>query len=181
MVRILPVILHLVVGAHGVERRRHYITMWCNDVSSSLWRLLLSMSMVAKFLDCNKAWSCKYDRKKQKNWHQWLSCAWLPSETNCKLLLFFHRSTMQMVVSVKKDYWYPESLQCGQHDVKFLLSVTSDNIGRFQKISILYHGRLLGFPKGRGGSRLWNSEGMGGYLRFEIQRHGGIPQVGFLE
>ena len=39
-------------------------------------------------------------------------------------------------------------------------------IGQFQKISILYHGRLLGFPKGRGGSRLWNSEGMGGYLRF---------------
>ena len=34
--------------------------------------------------------------------------------------------------------------------------------GRFQKISISYHGRLLGFPKGRGGSRLWNSEGMGG-------------------
>ena len=24
-------------------------------------------------------------------------------------------------------------------------------IGRFQKISIPYHGRLLGFPKGRGG------------------------------
>ena len=54
-------------------------------------------------------------------------------------------------------------------------------IGQFQKISILYHGHLLGFPKGRGGSRLWNSEGMGGYLRFEIRRHGGIPQVGFLE
>ena len=35
-------------------------------------------------------------------------------------------------------------------------------IGRFQKISIPYHGRLLGFPTGRGGSRLWNSEGMGG-------------------
>ena len=51
-------------------------------------------------------------------------------------------------------------------------------IGRFQKISIPYHGRLLGFPKGRGGSRLWNSEGMGGgYLRMEIRRHGGIPQV----
>ena len=54
-------------------------------------------------------------------------------------------------------------------------------IGRFQKIYILYHGRLLGFPKGRGGSRLWNSEGLGGYLWFEIRRHGGIPQVGFLE
>ena len=37
--------------------------------------------------------------------------------------------------------------------------------GRFQKISIPYHGRLLGFPKGRGGSRLWNSEGMGGVFK----------------
>ena len=55
------------------------------------------------------------------------------------------------------------------------------DIGRFQKISIPYHGRLLGFPKGRGGSRLWNSEGMGGYLRLDIRRHWWISQVGFLE
>ena len=41
-------------------------------------------------------------------------------------------------------------------------------IGRFQNISIPYHGRLLGFPKGRGGSRLWNSEGMGGGGVFTI-------------
>ena len=39
------------------------------------------------------------------------------------------------------------------------------NNGRFQKISIPYHEQLLGFPKGTGGSRLWNSEGMGGYLQ----------------
>ena len=56
-------------------------------------------------------------------------------------------------------------------------------IGNSRKYPYLYHRRLLGFPKGRGGSRLWNSKGMGGggYLRLEIQRHGGIPQVGFLE
>ena len=42
------------------------------------------------------------------------------------------------------------------------ISLNLLNNGRFQKISIPYHGRLLGFPKGRGGSRLWNSEGMGG-------------------
>ena len=59
--------------------------------------------------------------------------------------------------------------------------LTKVNIGRFQKISIPYHGRLLGFPKGRGGSRLWNSEGMGGYLRLDIRRHWWISQVGFLE
>ena len=35
--------------------------------------------------------------------------------------------------------------------------------------------------EGEGGSRLWNSEGMGGILRLEIRRHGGISQVGFLE
>ena len=40
--------------------------------------------------------------------------------------------------------------------------LTASCIGRFQKISIPYHGRLLGFPKGRGGSRLWDSEGMVG-------------------
>ena len=42
------------------------------------------------------------------------------------------------------------------------------SIGRFQKISIPYHGRLLGFPKGRGGSRLWNSEGEGGFTIMEF-------------
>ena len=67
-----------------------------------------------------------------------------------------------------------------QSHIKQRLDLFTDN-GQLQKISILYHGRLLGFPKGRGGSRLWNSEGMGGYLRFEIRRHGGIPQVGFLK
>ena len=30
-----------------------------------------------------------------------------------------------------------------------------------RKYPHLYHGRLLGLPKGMGGSRLWNSEGMG--------------------
>ena len=44
------------------------------------------------------------------------------------------------------------------------------NNGRFQKISIPYHGRLLGFPKGRGGSRLWNSEGEGGVHDYGILR-----------
>ena len=42
-----------------------------------------------------------------------------------------------------------------------------------RKCPYLYHGRLFGFPKGRGGSRLWNSEGMGRYLRLEIRRHKG--------
>ena len=35
-------------------------------------------------------------------------------------------------------------------------------MGDSRKYPYLYHGRLLGFPKGRGGSRLWNSGGMGG-------------------
>ena len=54
-------------------------------------------------------------------------------------------------------------------------------MGDSRKYPYLYHGRLLGFPKGRGGSRLWNSEGKGGYLRLEIRRHGGISQVEFQE
>ena len=44
--------------------------------------------------------------------------------------------------------------------------------GRFQKISIPYHRRLLGFPKGRGGSRLWNSEGMGGIYDWKSEGMG---------
>ena len=57
-------------------------------------------------------------------------------------------------------------------------------IGQFQKISILYHGRLLGFPKGRGGSQLWNSEGMGGGGVFTIgnpKAWGNSTGQGFLE
>ena len=58
-------------------------------------------------------------------------------------------------------------------------STDSELIGGFQKISIPYHGRLLGFPKGRGGSRLWNSEGMGGiftigYPKALVNYTGGI-------
>ena len=35
-------------------------------------------------------------------------------------------------------------------------------MGDSRKYPYLYHGWLLGFPKGSGGSRLWNFEGMGG-------------------
>ena len=53
-----------------------------------------------------------------------------------------------------------------------LLPLLNFLIGRFQKISIPYHGRLLGFPKGRGGSRLWNSEGMGGIYDWKSEGMG---------
>ena len=60
--------------------------------------------------------------------------------------------------------------------------------GRFQKISIPYNGRLLGFPKGRGGSRLWNSEGIGGggvftigYPKTLVNSTGGISGVDSVE
>ena len=52
-------------------------------------------------------------------------------------------------------------------------------IGRFQKISIPYHGRLLGFPKGRGvhdygilrvwgGIYDWISKGTGEFHRWDF-------------
>ena len=60
-----------------------------------------------------------------------------------------------------------------------MVSFTHEQNGRFQKISIPYHGRLLGFPKGRGVHdygilRAWGGGGGGGggYLRLEIRRHG---------
>ena len=40
--------------------------------------------------------------------------------------------------------------------------VEAGQMGDSRKYPYLYHGRLLGFPKRRGGSRLWNSEGKGG-------------------
>ena len=52
-------------------------------------------------------------------------------------------------------------------------------LGDSRKYPYLYHGRLLGFPKGRGGSRLWNSEGKGGYLRLEIRKHGVFHRLNF--
>ena len=68
--------------------------------------------------------------------------------------------------------------------VKFVLTLyyfVHKLMANSRKYPNLYHGRLLGFPKGRGGSLNWNSEGMGEYLRLEIRRHGGISQGGFLE
>jgi len=42
--------------------------------------------------------------------------------------------------------------------------------GRFQKISVPYHGRLLGIPRARGG-----------LFELEFRRHGGILTSGILE
>ena len=66
--------------------------------------------------------------------------------------------------------WYYKKLNC-----------TVSLLGDSRKYPYLYHGRLLGFPKGKRGSLNWNSEGMGGYLQLEIRRHEGISQGGFLE
>ena len=33
--------------------------------------------------------------------------------------------------------------------------------------------------RGQGGSLNWKSEGMGGYLRLEFRRHGGVLDLGF--
>ena len=66
-------------------------------------KLLRHVAIVAIFLGFNTPWSCK----KGKNWHVWLSCAWLPIRNKTKPILFLHRSTIQMAVSAKKD-WDPE-------------------------------------------------------------------------
>ena len=55
-------------------------------------------------------------------------------------------------------------------------------LGDSRKYPYLYHGRLLGFPKGRGVLELeFQRNGGGGYLQLEIRRHGGNSQGGFLE
>ena len=54
-------------------------------------------------------------------------------------------------------------------------------MGNSRKYPYLYHGRLLGFPKGRGGSLNWNSEGMGGIYDWKSEGMGsftgGISRV----
>lgn len=55
------------VFKHNGKNSSSYLAFssWCPRCREET--SLHHMSMVAKFLDCNKAWSCKYDRKKQKN------------------------------------------------------------------------------------------------------------------
>ena len=104
--------LSLVVGAHSIERRRHDITV----------------SMVAKFLDLNKAWSCKYDRKKQKidisdfPVHDCLQKQTVSSYFSSIVQQCKWPSLSRKIIEIQKV------CICGQHDVKLLLSVTSDNI-----------------------------------------------------
>ena len=53
-------------------------------------------------------------------------------------------------------------------------------IGRFQKITITIPRTAFRISKGEGGSRLWNSEGMGVFT-IGNPKAWGISQVGFLE
>ena len=53
------------------------------------------------------------------------------------------------------------------------------SMGDSRKYPYLYHGRLFGFPKGRGGSRLWNSEGMGGIYDWKSEGMGGFHRWDF--
>ena len=87
------------------------------------------MSMVAKFLDLNNAWSCKYDRKKQKidigDLIPVLDYTQKQNDTpyfssivqQCKW-----PSLSRKIIEIQKV------CKCGQHDVTLLLSVSSDNI-----------------------------------------------------
>ena len=61
------------------------------------------------------------------------------------------------------------------------IDIWNTHNGRFQKISVPYHGRLLGIPRATGGSLNWNSEGIGGYLRVEFWKHGGELGLGFTQ
>ena len=52
-------------------------------------------------------------------------------------------------------------------------------MGNSRKYPYLYHGQLLGFSKGRGGSRSWNSEGMGGIYDWKSKGMGGFHRLNF--
>ena len=58
--------------------------------------------------------------KKRNNRLVWIYCAWLHKQ---EPILFFHRSTMPMAISVKKDCWVLEILLPWSHDFTLLLSI----------------------------------------------------------
>ena len=70
------------------------------------------------------AWSGKYGGKKRKNILVWLSCEWLHKR---EPILFFHRSTMPMATSVKKDCWDPEICYHGNMTSHFSSLLTNLN------------------------------------------------------
>ena len=70
--------------------------------------------------------------------------------------------------TVYKDILQGGHIESGEHQLHESSLMTHKALGDSRKYPYLYHGRLFGFPKGRGGSRLWNSEGMGGGGVFTI-------------
>ena len=52
-------------------------------------------------------------------------------------------------------------------------------MGDSRKYPYLYHGQLLEFLKGSGGSRLWNSEGMGAIYDWKSEGMGGFHRWDF--
>ena len=73
--------------------------------------------------------------------------------------------------------------KCHRNPIK---SILSDNsvilcliMGDSRKYPYLYHGQLLGFPKGRRGSLNWNSEGMGVFTIGNPKALGGFHRWDF--
>ena len=83
--------------------------------------MLCYVPMVAKFVDPNKPWTCKYGRKKR------VFCVLCDStqEQKRRSILFFHRLTIEMAVSVKNDCWDLGIFLPWQCDATFLLSIWS--------------------------------------------------------
>ena len=97
------------------------------------------MSMVAKFLDLNKAWPCKYDRKKQKidisdfPVHDCLQKQTVSSYFSSIVQQCKWPCLSRKIIEIQKV------CICGQHDVKLLLSVTSDNIRSKCSVTTVVH------------------------------------------
>ena len=58
-------------------------------------------------------------------------------------------------------------------------NVKPSEMGDSRKYPYLYHRRLLGFPKGMGGSLNWNSEGMGVFTIGNLKALGGFHRWDF--
>ena len=70
---------------------------WCLQKIRVSWgeRRSHHIAKVAKFLDFNKLWSCKYGRKKKENnWHVWLSPCIIALWNNSRIVLWTYFSSI---------------------------------------------------------------------------------------
>ena len=145
--------------------------------SSIWWTLVQCWSSERKIHLSIKCWKTQgYTIQRQPPYiKSWYSIAWFCNGffAEAKLFHIFGGGFWQRL---SFQYFILCKLSTSCKVERGMYSTLNVSIGRFQKISILYHGRLLGFLKGRGGGLHkgmggiynWKSEGMGEFHRWDV-------------